>query len=157
MVRVTGSYTNQSCPEDKYGPFEPSSSPLGHSQVAQDPPWPKDGAARQPWLGLLGHVPAKTVTVAGNAGIFLVSVVDRCTGGLAAAASLSFSLCCAQQCGGQVKSTVCTAVRAHWSARARQREREREAYCSQPANICQFCPTATGQKRFWPFLRPLAF
>ena len=35
MVRVKGSWTNQSCPEDEYLPFEPSSSHLGHSKVAQ--------------------------------------------------------------------------------------------------------------------------
>ena len=35
MVGVTGSWTNQSCPGDEYLPFEPSSSPLGHSKVAQ--------------------------------------------------------------------------------------------------------------------------
>ena len=35
MVGVAGSFTCQSCPGDIYGPFEPSSSPLGHSQLAQ--------------------------------------------------------------------------------------------------------------------------
>ena len=35
MVRVKGSWTNQSCPGDEYLPFEPSSSHLGHSKVAQ--------------------------------------------------------------------------------------------------------------------------
>ena len=35
MVGVTGSWTNQSYPGDEYLPFEPSSSPLGHSKVAQ--------------------------------------------------------------------------------------------------------------------------
>ena len=35
MVRVKVSWTNQSCPGDEYLPFEPSSSHLGHSKVAQ--------------------------------------------------------------------------------------------------------------------------
>ena len=39
------SYNIQICPVDEYQLFEPSSSPLGHSQVAPDPPWPQDGAA----------------------------------------------------------------------------------------------------------------
>ena len=61
MVWVKGSWTNQSCSGDEYLPFEPSSRPLGQSQVAPDPPWPKDGAARQPWLGSEGHGPTKAV------------------------------------------------------------------------------------------------
>ena len=61
MVRVMGSFSSQSCPGDKYEPFEPSSSLLGYSQVAADPPWPQDQAARRPWSGLWGHSPAKAV------------------------------------------------------------------------------------------------
>ena len=49
MVRVMESCIHpspQSCPGDDYQPFEPSISPLGHSQVAPDPPWPQDGACQ---------------------------------------------------------------------------------------------------------------
>ena len=42
-------------------PFEPSSSHLGHFQVAPDPPFPQDGAARQPWSESKGHGPTKAV------------------------------------------------------------------------------------------------
>ena len=81
LIRVIGSWTNQSCPRDEYWPFEPSSSPLGHSQVSPDPPWPQDGAARQPWLGLLGHAPAKAVAVEStlsNIGILSRNIPAQC-------------------------------------------------------------------------------
>ena len=52
MVRVTGSNTKQSCQGDDYKPFQPSSNPLGHSQVLTDPPQPQDWAATWPWSGL---------------------------------------------------------------------------------------------------------
>ena len=61
MVWVTGSFTSQSYPGDKYRLFEPSSSPLCHSQVAPDPPRPQDRAAMWPWMGLRGHEPIKAV------------------------------------------------------------------------------------------------
>ena len=62
-VGVTGSCTNRNCPRDNCRPFEPSNSPLGHSQVAPDPPRPQDEATRWPWLELRGHKP--TITVQG--------------------------------------------------------------------------------------------
>ena len=153
MVGAAGSFTCQSCPGDIYGPLEPSSSPLGHSQVALDPLWPQNGAARQPWLRLLGHAPAKAVAVEST---LSRNIPAQCGGQvhwlqqpLSPSPSAVLVHCCAQQCGGQVKSTVCTAVRAH----GRGRGREGPA----AANFCQFCPAAPGQKRFWPFLWPLAF
>ena len=54
MVGVTGSWTNQSCAGNEILLFEPSNRTLGPTQVAPDPPWPKDGGCQVAMVGVTG-------------------------------------------------------------------------------------------------------